>query len=101
MQIGPQVRENSFSLLGFKIKQVTSHLYLDIKIQSDLKWNKRIENIINVANQRLAFVFRVLKHADMPTCKIAYMFSVRPLLEYASPISDPYQKIYVKKFEKV
>ena len=101
LQIGPQVRENSFSLLGFRIKQVTSHLYLGIEIQSDLKWNKHIENIINVANQRLAFVFRVLKHADMPTRKIAYMSLVRPLLEYASPIWDPYQKTYVKKLEKI
>ena len=54
LQIGPQVKENLFSLLGFMIKEVTSHLYLGIEIQSDLKWNTNIENIINVANQILA-----------------------------------------------
>ena len=101
LQIGPQVRENLFSLLGFMIKEVISHLYLGIEIQSDLNWNKNIENIINVANQRLAFVFRVLKHADMPARKIAYVFSKTTTRVYASPIWDPYKKLYVKKLEKM
>ena len=91
----------SYYLGGTLLEKVNSHPYLGVELQSNLKWNKHIESIANKATQRLAMLRRALKTADAPTRKIAYFSIVRPTLEYASQIWDPYEKKYSKKLEKV
>ena len=56
---------------------------------------------MNKATKKLAMIRRVLKFADTKTNKIAYFSIVKPALEFAAQVWDPYQKVQIKHIEKV
>jgi len=93
--------DTKYSFCGKQLDTVTSHPYLGIELQSNLKWDRHIGKIVTKATQLLAMLRRVLKTADLPTRKIAYLTIVRPTLEYAGQIWDPYTKTQIKQLEKV
>ena len=102
LQVGKKIAHHpGYFFLGNSLTQVDSYPYLGITLQSNLKWTNQIDKIAAKASQRLALVRRVLKFADLPTKKITYFSIVRPIMEYASQIWDPYLKKQVKQLEKV
>ena len=60
---------------------------LGLTIQSDLKWNTHIDNIISKCSKRLYLLVQ-LKRANVPVSDIIqfYKTCVRPVLEYASNV---------------
>ena len=102
LQIGKKIANHpGYSFCGGRLTQVDCHPYLGVQLQSNLKWDQHINSITTKATQRLAMLKRVLRDSNLPTRKVAYFSIVRPVLEYACQVWDPYQKNQVKQLEKV
>ena len=56
---------------------------------------------IKKASDRLRFINRNLYSASMDTKSVAYFTLVRPIVEYASIVWDPYYKNYIHSVEMV
>ena len=61
-----------------------------LTVTEDLKWNTHIQRISVKANQTIDFLRRNLNIGAVTTKHQAYFSLVRPLLEYASTVWDPY-----------
>ena len=78
-------------LLGSQLDKVDSIKYLGLTIQSDLTWTKHIQNICSKARRLIGLLFRQFYHyAEPSTIKTLYLALIRPNLEYASVVWDPY-----------
>ena len=83
------------------VTPVTNHPYLGIELQTDLKWNKHIDNTTNKAQKTLNILKRNLKQTSIQVRSQAYKTIVRPQLEYASAIWDPYTKKDIDQINKI
>lgn len=90
-----------YNLQGNPLSRVTEYKYLGVTITSNLSWAKHIDNIVAKGNKRLGYIRRVLKQASTDTKLTAYKMLVRPLLDYACEIWDPYHKKSVSKLEQI
>jgi hypothetical protein len=93
--------EKSYLLHGHELLRVDSVKYLGVTISSDLKWDTHISTIVNKANRTLGFLRRTLKTSDSGLKTTAYRALVRPTLEYACAVWDPYTSSNIKSIEKV
>jgi hypothetical protein len=82
----------NYTLHGHTLEQVDSAKYLGVEITEKLHWGKHVHSIAAKANQTSAFVYRNLK--GCPTAVQSHCFKglVRPVLEFASPVWDPFQQ---------
>ena len=76
--------------LGSTLKDVNSFKDLGVVISKDLSWSQHISIIVNKANQVLGLVRRTVGTANTSTFSLLYKSLVRPLLEYAVPVWNPY-----------
>ena len=67
-------------------------------IQNDLNWNK---HTTKKANNTRAFLQRNIKQCPGKTKELCYKTLVRPILEYASVIWDPFTEDNILKLEMV
>ena len=74
---------------------------LGVTISNDLKWNRHISNICSKANKTLGFLRRNLRISNPKVKRMAYQAMVRPILEYSSPVWDPFTADLVDTLEKV
>lgn len=65
----------------------------------DLKWNSHITNITAKTNRTLGFIQRNLKTTNKLLKQAAYRVLVRPKLEYASTVWDPYTQDSINSIE--
>ena len=78
-------------LLGSQLDFVESIKYLGLTIQCDLTWSNHIQNICSKARRLVGLLFRQFNHyAEPTTIKTLYLTLIRPNLEYASIVWDPY-----------
>ena len=78
---------------------VSSAKYLSVALQSNLKWNKHIDNITSNGNKSLGFLKRNLKVANTEIKSRAYQALVRPKLEYSCSVWDPHTKDQQQKLD--
>ena len=90
-----------YILHGHTLQQETSTKYLGLTIQTDLKFNKHINNITANATKQLNFIKRNLKVSSQSVKEKAYISLVRPKLEYGSCIWDPHTKYQKSQIEMV
>lgn len=83
------------------LESITSVKYLGITINSNLKWDTHIDNICNKAFKKLCFLRRKLKKSPSSVKLQAYLSLVRPVLEYASIVWDPYCNKEIDKLERI
>ena len=83
------------------LKKNDSTQYLGVILQSNLKWDKHINNITSKANQTHNFLRRNFKVNSQKIKDHAYKALVRPKLEYSSCIWDPSHTNQIKQIEKV
>ena len=83
------------------MESVDSAKYLGITLQSNLKWNKHIDQTASKASKTLSCVRRNLKVDSSSIKNHAYQTLVRPKLEYCSSVWDPYTAENNYKLEKV
>ena len=78
-------------LLSSPIDRVDSIDYLGLRIQCDLSWTDHIRNICSKARRLVGMLFRQFYHcAESSTIRTLYLTLIRPHLEYASDVWDPY-----------
>ena len=92
---------HDYILQNHTLECVSSAKYLGVTLQSNLKWNKYIDNITSIGNKSLGFLKRNLKVANTEIKSRAYQALVRPKLEYSCSVWDPHTKDQQQKLEKV
>lgn len=75
--------------------------YLGVTISKDLRWDSHIMNMVNKTNKTLDFLRWTLKIRSIHTKDKAYKAFVRPVLEYACSVWDPYTTKNISKIEAV
>ena len=91
----------SHSLRSHQFQYVTSAKHLGVKISSDLRWDSHIAEVTSRVNRTLGFVRQNLHICSCKATASAYKALVRPLLEYASPVWDPYTASCIDSVENV
>jgi hypothetical protein len=91
----------NYQLHGHVLKSETNSKYLGVTIDNKLCWNTHISNICRKANSSLAFLRRNLQINQQQIKSSAYTTLVRPQLEYAAAIWDPYTKVKQLELEMV
>ena len=78
-------------LNGSPIETVDCYKYLGINITSDLSWTKHIQLIASKARRLVGLLYRQFYHcSDTSTLRKLYISLVRPHMEYACSIWDPF-----------
>ena len=85
---------------GQVLEVVTSAKYLGVDISSGLSWNPHIDRINKNATRTLNFIQRNIKTKNQKVRETAYSTLVRPQLEYADSVWDPYTKEKILQLEK-
>ena len=93
--------EPAYTLHGQTLAQAESVKYLGVTIQKDGTWKEHIANTTTKASQTLGFLGRNLRISCQNIKEQAYKMLVRPVLEYAASVWDPYTKQDTKDLEKV
>ena len=91
----------TYKLGNDAISTVKSHQYLGVNISSDLRWNLHIQDIVAKASRTLNFVRRNLYCCPPDAKALAFKTLVRPQLEYASAVWDPYSNKNIASLESV
>jgi hypothetical protein len=91
----------NYHLHWHKLQMVDTVKYLDINIANDIRWNHHIDSITNRANHCLAFLRRNIRISSPKIKDTAYKILVRPHLEYASTVWDPFTAKNVNQIESV
>ena len=94
-------RYSEYTLCGHTLETVKSHPYLGVHLQSDLGWETHIGHVTSRASRMLGVVRRNLYNCPESLKETAYFSLVRPHLEYASVVWDPYLKKHVMAIEKI
>ena len=92
---------SSYKIHNHFLFPVEHYKYLGITIQSDLKWHKHSQSITSRANQTLALLKRNLRNPSIQLRERAYFGLVRPKLEYAATVWNPYLTNDKNSVEKV
>ena len=92
---------NTYRLHGHVLESVSSAKYLGVTLTKNLTWNSHIDNVCKKANKTLGFLRRNLKIGSQKVKDMAYKTFVRPILEYACTVWDPYTQEQIDKLEAV
>ena len=90
-----------FSLGNVKLPVVTSVKDLGVTVDSDMKFNQHINNIVAHAKRRSGLLFKCFQTRNADILARAFIVYIRPLLEYASNIWSPIQAGLIEHIESV
>ena len=88
-------------MCGEVLQHVAQQTYLGVELTKDLDWGPHIQKISAKANRTLNMVRRNLYSCPQNIKERAYIALVRPTLEYAHTVWDPYQKNHINHLEGV
>ena len=91
----------TYILKGHTLTTEDSTRYLGVELQSNMSLNKHIDQTIKKGNSMLGFLQRNLKVSNEQTKTAAYLYLVRPVLEYCCSVWSPYTQDYINKLEMV
>ncbi|XP_065921954.1 uncharacterized protein [Magallana gigas] len=91
----------NYQLHGHTLDAVEHGKYLGVTINHDLQWKTHINQTVGKASRTLGFLRRNLGRCKPEVKANAYITMVRPTLEYASTVWDPYQDNLEKDLEQV
>lgn len=92
---------HNYTLHGHILETEESSKYLGVTIHHKLSWNEHINNVCKKGNQSIGFLRRNLQIRQKNIKENAYKALVRPQVEYASVVWDPYTKENKNKLEMV
>jgi hypothetical protein len=96
-----KTKEFSYTIHDEELQDTPEVKYLGVTLTKDLRWKTHISNICNRANRMLGFLRRNLRITKKRLKDHAYKAFIRPLLEYACPVWDPYYEDDIEMLEKV
>ena len=91
----------SYLIENRTLKSVNQHPYLGVMLDKTMSFISHINNTVSKASKVLNFIKRNLSNCLQSTKEAAYLSLVRPTLEYASTVWDPYQAVYITNIEKI
>ena len=83
-----------------KLEEVSLEKDLGVYVDNKLTFHEHINMIVKKANGLVSLIRRTFVHLDQSMFKYLFTTIVRPHLEYAAPIWNPYLKKYVTLIEK-
>ena len=90
------------SLNGHQLTRVASYKYLGVLITSDLMWSSHISKLCNKTRKLIGLLYRTFyKHSSPETMLKLYNSYIRPHLEYAAAVWDPFLKKDIDLLEDV
>ena len=103
IHISKKSKPSSFDYIlhNHVLEAVKDSKYLGLTISHDLDWGTHINNITCKANKTLGFLRRNLKNCTPKVKNLTYTSLVRPVVEYSSPVWDPYKKQHITQVEQV
>ena len=90
-----------YQLHGHTLEREKTSKYLGVTISQDLRWNSHIDNVTTKANKSLGFIRRNMRGCKSSVKDVAYKAIVRPTLEYAATVWDPYTNQHINSIEMV
>ena len=75
---------------GVAVEQIHSVKHLGILLTSDLTWNEHINRICNKTRRLIGLLYRRFHHCNPNLMLRLYKAFIRPHLEYATQVWDPY-----------
>ena len=84
-----------------KLLEVTEQADLGIIISNDLKPSKHITKVASKANQRLGMIRRCFSNHSSDVIKPLYQAIVHPIIEYNSPVWNPWLLKDIQELDKV
>ena len=91
----------NYTLHGISLKETDAAKYLGVNISRDLSWAKHINQITMKTNNSFNFIKRNIQTNNAKLKESAYKTYVRPLVEYAASVWDPWQDKYIDKIEMI
>ena len=92
---------SNYSLHGQTLETTSTNKYLGINISSDLSWSNHVEDVAARGNRTMGFLRRNFRECTPKVKTATYTTLVRPTLEYASAVWDPYKQKDAQLIEKV
>ena len=90
-----------YTLNGTYLGEVQEQKDLGVIISNDLKPSKHIQAISSKARQRAGMINRCFQNLTSTKVSTLYKAIIRPVLEYASPVWNPWLAKDITKLEKV
>ena len=84
-----------------RLSEVDSAKYLGLHLTKNLKWDHHISKITSKANKVSSFLLRNLKGCPQSVQVQCFKSMVRPILEYANTVWDPYTQKHIDILERV
>ena len=98
----PCLPPSGLLLDGVTLEQVESYRYLGVLVSSRLTWSDHIEQICAKARKLFGMMYRQFySWADSNTLLLIYQTCVRPHLEYACQLWDPFLNKGMQSLEAV
>ena len=91
----------NYHLHGHTLESVPGGKYLGVYISQDLSWRDHINQTTAKAYRSVGFLRRNLRSCPQDVKAQAYTTLVRPVLEYASTVWDPYHLQQIQQLEQV
>ena len=83
------------------LEVVDGSKYLGVTVTDNLSWSRHVSDTAGKAQRSLGFLRRNFKHCSRQVKAATFTSVVRPVLEYASPMWDPYRQADIKALEQV
>ena len=100
MHIGKK-NDNSYSLHRKSLEKVIEEKDIGVVIDSDLTFEKHINEKVNKANQMFATLRRTFQFMDKSTFMQLYISLVRTHLDYASSVRAPFKAKHIEQIQGV
>ena len=91
---------HTYKLHNQDLKVVASTKYLGVTLEENCKFDAHINATVNAGNKMLGFIRRNIKVNSQRTKEMAYKMLVRPKVEYAASVWDPYTKSQISNLEE-
>lgn len=90
-----------YNIKGDQLIPVETATYLGVKITSTLSWKPHTDDVCRKATNVHHFLRRNMKRCSKVSKELDYKTLVRPILEYAATVWDPYHKEELNSLEMV
>ena len=104
LYIGNKNKQLSYTLLDSTIKTVEQNQPvrdLGLYFTSDLKWEKHNEIILKKARRISFAILKSIKYSNIPILSNLFKVYVRPILDFATNVFNPYLVKDINKLEKI
>lgn len=91
----------TYNIHGQPLETADATKYLGVHLKSNLNWTYHIRAITKKASSVSAFLQRNISPCPRKTKKLCYQALVRPILEYACVVWDPYTQDNIHRLEMV